>query len=166
MNVSRHTLEAVKCEPIARRKGHGTVLDAIHATPNVGLKSVKINVVLMNGVNDGELAVLFSMTEGMKVDAVTLVHRTNVLFASLAKRAAPKKPAGLLSPPIWGWFSRTRCVHGGYHGMEEWSRFCTSHFRCILHDSVDFERPIVDGILGMGYEALACNPTCVEPPFQ
>lgn len=39
-------------------------------------------------------------------------------------------------------------------------------FGGILHDSVDFERPIVDGILGMGYEALACNPTCVEPPFQ
>lgn len=39
-------------------------------------------------------------------------------------------------------------------------------FGGILHDSQDFERPMVDGILGMGYEALACNPTCVEPPFQ
>lgn len=39
-------------------------------------------------------------------------------------------------------------------------------FGGILHDSEDFERPIVDGILGMAYKALACNPTCVEPPFQ
>lgn len=39
-------------------------------------------------------------------------------------------------------------------------------FGGILHDSVDFERPIVDGILGMSYKSLACNPTCVEPPFQ
>lgn len=39
-------------------------------------------------------------------------------------------------------------------------------FGGILHDSVDFERPIVDGILGLSYKALACNPTCVEPPFQ
>lgn len=39
-------------------------------------------------------------------------------------------------------------------------------FGGILHDSIDFERPIVDGILGMSYEALACNPSCVEPPFQ
>lgn len=39
-------------------------------------------------------------------------------------------------------------------------------FGGILHDSSDFERRQVDGILGMAYEALACNPTCVEPPFQ
>lgn len=24
----------------------------------------------------------------------------------------------------------------------------------------------MDGILGLAYAALACNPTCVEPPFQ
>lgn len=39
-------------------------------------------------------------------------------------------------------------------------------FGGILHDSPDFQRGFVDGILGMGYKALACNPTCVEPPFQ
>lgn len=39
-------------------------------------------------------------------------------------------------------------------------------FGGILHDSKDFERSIVDGILGMAYKSLACNPTCVEPPFQ
>lgn len=39
-------------------------------------------------------------------------------------------------------------------------------FGAILHDTEDFERSLVDGILGMAYESLACNPTCVEPPFQ
>jgi Eukaryotic aspartyl protease len=39
-------------------------------------------------------------------------------------------------------------------------------FGGILADSPGFERPIVDGILGLAYQALACNPTCVEPPFQ
>lgn len=39
-------------------------------------------------------------------------------------------------------------------------------FGGILHDTQDFERSAVDGILGMAYESLACNPTCVEPPFQ
>ena len=39
-------------------------------------------------------------------------------------------------------------------------------FGGILHDSKDFQRPRVDGILGMSYESLACNPTCVEPPLQ
>jgi Eukaryotic aspartyl protease len=39
-------------------------------------------------------------------------------------------------------------------------------FGGILRDSEDFERSLVDGILGLAYAALACNPTCVEPPFQ
>lgn len=39
-------------------------------------------------------------------------------------------------------------------------------FGGILDDSPHFERKSVDGILGMAYKALACNPTCVEPPFQ
>lgn len=39
-------------------------------------------------------------------------------------------------------------------------------FGAILYDSVGFERNLVDGILGLAYESLACNPTCVEPPFQ
>lgn len=39
-------------------------------------------------------------------------------------------------------------------------------FGAILTDINDFERSLVDGILGMAYESLACNPTCVEPPFQ
>lgn len=39
-------------------------------------------------------------------------------------------------------------------------------FGGILADSPHFERPLVDGILGLAYQSLACNPTCVEPPFQ
>lgn len=39
-------------------------------------------------------------------------------------------------------------------------------FGAILEDTEDFERSLVDGILGMAYKSLACNPTCVEPPFQ
>lgn len=39
-------------------------------------------------------------------------------------------------------------------------------FGGILYDSVEFERSLVDGILGLAYTSLACNPTCVEPPFQ
>ncbi|CAN8070167.1 unnamed protein product [Agarophyton chilense] len=39
-------------------------------------------------------------------------------------------------------------------------------FGGILDDSSDFQRDMVDGILGMAYKSLACNPTCVEPPLQ
>lgn len=36
----------------------------------------------------------------------------------------------------------------------------------ILKDSPDFERKQVDGILGMAYPSLACNPSCVTPPLE
>lgn len=49
-----------------------------------------------------------------------------------------------------------------------WGRNLTAPvvFGGILDDSATFERASVDGILGLAYRALACNPTCVEPPFQ
>ncbi|KAK1864250.1 hypothetical protein I4F81_006799 [Pyropia yezoensis] len=39
----------------------------------------------------------------------------------------------------------------------------TLTFGGILADTPDFERPLVDGILGLAYPPLACNPTCVRP---
>lgn len=39
-------------------------------------------------------------------------------------------------------------------------------FGGILYNSPNFERPEVDGILGMAYKALACNPSCFDPPFD
>lgn len=39
-------------------------------------------------------------------------------------------------------------------------------FGGILSNSPNFERPEVDGILGMAYKSLACNPSCFEPPFD
>lgn len=39
-------------------------------------------------------------------------------------------------------------------------------FGGINQDSPDFERPQVDGILGMAYPRLACNPSCVKPVFE
>lgn len=39
-------------------------------------------------------------------------------------------------------------------------------FGGIASDSDDFERSQVDGILGMAYPPLACNPSCVTPTFD
>lgn len=39
-------------------------------------------------------------------------------------------------------------------------------FGGILNNSPNFERPEVDGILGMAYKSLACNPSCFDPPFD
>lgn len=39
-------------------------------------------------------------------------------------------------------------------------------FGGILSNSPNFDRPEVDGILGMAYKSLACNPSCFDPPFD
>lgn len=39
-------------------------------------------------------------------------------------------------------------------------------FGGILRNSPNFERPEVDGILGMAFKSLACNPSCFDPPFD
>ncbi|KAI0567223.1 aspartyl protease [Gracilaria domingensis] len=39
-------------------------------------------------------------------------------------------------------------------------------FGTILRETNDFEAENVDGIFGMAYKALACNPTCVLPLFD
>ncbi|CAN8073733.1 unnamed protein product [Agarophyton chilense] len=39
-------------------------------------------------------------------------------------------------------------------------------FGGILRNSANFERSEVDGILGMAYKSLACNPSCFDPPFD
>lgn len=39
-------------------------------------------------------------------------------------------------------------------------------FGGIRHDSPDFERKQVDGIMGMAYPRLACNPSCVKPAWE
>ncbi|KAK4538193.1 hypothetical protein CDCA_CDCA16G4218 [Cyanidium caldarium] len=41
-----------------------------------------------------------------------------------------------------------------------------AYFGGILLDSPSFEHPDVDGIWGMAYPALACNPSCVTPLFD
>lgn len=39
-------------------------------------------------------------------------------------------------------------------------------FGAILRETEQFENQNVDGILGMAYSSLACNPTCVDPLFD
>lgn len=39
-------------------------------------------------------------------------------------------------------------------------------FGGIRSDSPDFERSQVDGIMGMAYPSLACNPSCITPMFE
>ncbi|MGI8924910.1 MAG: GTP 3',8-cyclase MoaA [Fimbriimonadales bacterium] len=56
VNVSLDTLDEEKFVRIARRGSLGKVLEGIDAAHKAGLSPLKINCVLMKGVNDGEVA--------------------------------------------------------------------------------------------------------------
>lgn len=68
VNISLDTLLPHKFELIARRKGHARVIDAINEAAHSSLSSVKVNVVVMKGVNDDELADFAALTEKMPLD--------------------------------------------------------------------------------------------------
>jgi len=55
VNISLDTLKAEKFKYIARRGNLGDVLKGIEAAKSVGLNPVKINMVVMSGINDDEL---------------------------------------------------------------------------------------------------------------
>ncbi|SPO20628.1 related to Molybdopterin biosynthesis CNX2 protein [Ustilago trichophora] len=52
LNVSLDTLDPFKFEFMTRRRGHQAVLDCIERALGLGIKSVKINVVVIKGLND------------------------------------------------------------------------------------------------------------------
>jgi molybdenum cofactor biosynthesis protein A len=68
LNISLDTLVAPKFSLIARRNGHGNVLDGLHAALDAGFPSVKLNVVVMRGVNDEELGDFCDMTRHHALD--------------------------------------------------------------------------------------------------
>ncbi|TQF02940.1 GTP 3',8-cyclase MoaA [Kitasatospora acidiphila] len=62
VNVSLDTLDAETFHTLTRRQRHQDVLDGLAAAESAGLTPVKINTVLMRGVNDHEAADLLAWT--------------------------------------------------------------------------------------------------------
>jgi cyclic pyranopterin phosphate synthase len=62
VNISLDTLVPAKFEFLTRRKGHDRVLRSIKAACALGFDPVKVNVVLMRGVNDDEILDFVEMT--------------------------------------------------------------------------------------------------------
>lgn len=69
INISLDTLSPTKFASITRRdqKGHSRVLSAIYAAVGKGIP-VKVNVVLMRGTNDMEIADFIELTREVKLD--------------------------------------------------------------------------------------------------
>lgn len=62
LNISLDTLDPVRFEQITRRKGFDQVIDAIRLAIHAGYDPVKVNCVVMRGVNDDALTDFVALT--------------------------------------------------------------------------------------------------------
>jgi cyclic pyranopterin phosphate synthase len=81
VNISLDTLRAETFEKLTRRKGLPNVLGAIERALHVGVPSVKVNVVVMRGINHDEVA-----------DFVELTRSKVRLVCTVAPRPSPPSP--------------------------------------------------------------------------
>ncbi|PPQ63833.1 hypothetical protein CVT24_009783 [Panaeolus cyanescens] len=63
LNLSLDTLDPFKFELITRRRGHDAVLKALDVACSLPLQSVKINVVVIKGLNDNEVLDFVEMSK-------------------------------------------------------------------------------------------------------
>ena len=91
INVSLDTLRPEVFRKLARRDRLADVLDALSAAAAAGLTPVKVNAVLMRGINDDEAVPLLRLLPGARVRAA--VHR-----ADAAGRAARLEAGRRWSP--------------------------------------------------------------------
>ncbi|XP_035234004.1 GTP 3',8-cyclase, mitochondrial-like, partial [Stegodyphus dumicola] len=68
VNISLDTLVPAKFEFLTRRKGWNNVMKSINSCLDQGFNPVKINCVVMRGINDDELGSFVRMTEKMNID--------------------------------------------------------------------------------------------------
>ncbi|XP_062509107.1 uncharacterized protein LOC134185330 isoform X2 [Corticium candelabrum] len=68
LNISLDTLLPAKFEFITRRKGWSRVMQSIDKAIEVGFQPVKVNCVVMKGLNDDELCDFVELTKSKEVD--------------------------------------------------------------------------------------------------
>ncbi|KAF6364892.1 molybdenum cofactor synthesis 1 [Rhinolophus ferrumequinum] len=68
INISLDTLVPAKFEFIVRRKGFHKVMEGLHKAIELGYSPVKVNCVVMRGLNEDELLDFVALTEGLPLD--------------------------------------------------------------------------------------------------
>ncbi|KAG8512000.1 Molybdenum cofactor biosynthesis protein 1 [Galemys pyrenaicus] len=68
INISLDTLVPAKFEFIVRRKGFHKVMEGIHKAIELGYSPVKVNCVVMRGLNEDELLDFAALTKGLPLD--------------------------------------------------------------------------------------------------
>ena len=74
VNVSVDTLRADRFRLLTRRDGHAAVLDGVRAARDTGLTPVKVNTVLMRGINDDEVLDLVAWARAEEVELRFIEH--------------------------------------------------------------------------------------------
>ncbi|KAG7669642.1 putative GTP 3',8-cyclase, mitochondrial [Nannochloris sp. 'desiccata'] len=100
INISLDTLRSDRFEAMTRRKGHSRVLDTIYKAVELGYSPVKVNVVVMRGVNEDEISDFVHLTEDapinvrfieyMPFDGNVWSSDKMVPYKEMMKRAAEK----------------------------------------------------------------------------
>jgi GTP 3',8-cyclase len=68
LNISLDTLRPDRFEAMTRRKGHSRVLDTIYKAIELGYSPVKVNVVVMRGVNEDEISDFVELTKNSSIN--------------------------------------------------------------------------------------------------
>jgi len=68
INISLDSLKPDRFEQMTRRKGLGRVLSAVDRALELGFEPVKLNVVVMNGVNDDEIPDFIELTRNKNIN--------------------------------------------------------------------------------------------------
>lgn len=68
LNISLDTLDSNKFTLITRRNGFEKVWEAIHLALDFGFNPVKINNVVMKGINDNEIVDFVKLTEAKPLE--------------------------------------------------------------------------------------------------
>ena len=104
VNISVDTLRADRFRLLTRRDGHAAVLDGVRAARDAGLTPVKINTVLMRGVNDDEVLefATFGREKGVEIRFIEFMpleaghwwtHESVVPFDEIVARVSDVYPS-------------------------------------------------------------------------
>eukprot|EP00877_Chromochloris_zofingiensis_P000611 jgi/Chrzof1/10550/Cz05g03030.t1 len=106
LNISLDTLKPERFEKLTRRLGHAKVISSIETALRLGFAPVKVNVVVMRGVNDDELIDFVEMTrhaplnvrfiEYMPFDGNVWSDSKMVSYKEMVQRVQDRYPAGLV----------------------------------------------------------------------
>ena len=86
VNLSLDTLDPLKFQLIARRPGHSHVLSALHAAlASPSLRSVKLNCVVMKGINDDELLAFTRLTQHLDLEVrfIEYMYEAHYTYATV-----------------------------------------------------------------------------------